>query len=146
MRNINKSTNQTKRRIQNTVKYLWWKLLISAIKHFEKQLHLDNTLLRLSSMRCYLNYWQPRKSVVSRRFFFFFEQQRKGNILENLLFFIEKLEGTMRNPKRRQSTASYILDWRNKQIFHSVTTTFIRQLRESTQLSIQFMWALWSSN
>ena len=36
-----KSTNQTKRRIQNTVKYLGRNFLISAVNHFEKELHLD---------------------------------------------------------------------------------------------------------
>ena len=40
-RNVNKSTNQTKRRNQNTAIYLRRKFLISAVNHFEKELHLD---------------------------------------------------------------------------------------------------------
>ena len=50
-----------------------------------------------------------------------------GNHSENLLFFYWKKtsEGAMGNLKRRQSTVTYILEWKNEQMF---------------------MWALWSSN
>ena len=41
IRNVNKSTNQTKRRIQNTAIYLRRKFLTSVVNHFEKELHLD---------------------------------------------------------------------------------------------------------
>ena len=41
IKNVNKSTNQIKRRIQNTAIYLRWKFLTSAVNHFEKELHLD---------------------------------------------------------------------------------------------------------
>ena len=44
IRNINKSTNQTKRHIQNTAIYLRRKFLTSAVNHFEKELHLNDYL------------------------------------------------------------------------------------------------------
>ena len=106
-----------------------------------------NRFLRMSSMRYYLNYWQPRESALSRRFFlfffFFFWTTAKGKSLRECYFLLKKTnEDAMLDPKRRQSTVSYILKWRNEQIFHSATTTFKRQFKERTQFSIQFMWAL----
>ena len=48
----------------------------------------------------------------------------------------------MGNPKRRQNSVYFILEWKNEQ---RITGTFIRQFREHINLSIQFPRVLWSS-
>ena len=93
IRNVNKSTNRNKRRIQNTAIYLRWKFLISAVNHFEKELHLDEYASETVQHEILSKLLTAKRKVLFLAGFFilfYFFNSSKGEIPYRICYFLLK--------------------------------------------------------
>ena len=119
-------------------------LVIKKKENFQSTFsHFNNrnrkAWINCSSATDSLDYCVARifKSLLPSWSLFLWTQAKKKFVRDFVLFLVKKEKktnkGQMRNPKERQCSVFFILEWRDEKIVQGVTTNCIRTFREQIQ-------------